>query len=666
MNRVLCSGFTLLALLLAACGGGGGTSAPPAGSEPPPAALAASEPGALVEHVRGLLRARAQAGVSGNNLGSGTPVDDIVISSGAPSAPIVFSNTTVQELGVDEADLLKTDGSTIYALDTTARNASTGVLQLRLIVQQLAADGTLVPQQTIDLPADASTYPAARGLQFAAAANRLAVLTESNTPVGSPQPCPPDVVCIQPGLLIYPPQALSSRTHVQLLDRGVNGVTLGSRLSLDGRLVASRRVGNVLYLVTVYSPRLPVDLLPITTPSAEREAQLAKLTAAEVLPALRIDDSAPQPLVVDTDCYVQPRNSLLTLSITTITAIDLGSATGARASRCFAGGTEAIYMSPSTLYLATTRSGFRVENNRRIYAPQFSTDLHKFAFAGLSIDYRASGEVSGHLGWDPQRMSYRMGEHNGDLRVLSFTGTTGWITAADAGSTIAPSPATLTVLRERAADRSLQPVATLPNAQRPALLGKPGEQVYGVRLVGERGYLVTFRLTDPLYVLDLANAADPRIAGVLEVPGFSDYLFPLPDGLLFGVGKDADAQGLQRGVKVALFDVRDASQPKLVTAQSFGDRGSATALDSSPQGLNMLLQGASARIALPMRVVSGASFPGTVALHRFDVDTTARSLQQRAPIPSAASNVDLGSERSVQIGATVVYLNSGKLFAAPW
>ena len=219
--------------------------------------------------------------------------------------------------------------------------------------------------------------------------------------------------CIPSGSLIYAPQAVLSRVHVQLVDRGAGGVTLGSRLSLDGRLIASRRVGSVLYLVTVHTPRLPVDLLPVNTTAAERDAQLARLTAAEVLPALRVDIDAPQPLVAETDCYVQPRNSSLTLSLTTITAIDLAAATTTRASRCFAGGTEAIYMSPNFLYLATTRSPVTVDSNgRRIYAAQFITDIHKFSFAGLTIDYRASGEVSGNLGWDPQRMAYRMGEHN--------------------------------------------------------------------------------------------------------------------------------------------------------------------------------------------------------------------------------------------------------------
>jgi len=147
------------------------------------------------------------------------------------------------------------------------------------------------------------------------------------------------------------------------------------------------------------------------------------------------------------------------------------------------------------------------------------------------------------------------------------------------------------ILRERASDQSLQVVGQLPNTQRPAAIGLPGEQVYAVRMLGERGYVVTFRQVDPLYVLDLSNPADPKQAGELKVPGFSDYLFPMGDGLLFGVGKDADASGRQGGVKVALFDVKDPARPAALASLTFGQRGSATALDASSHGINLFQRG---------------------------------------------------------------------------
>jgi uncharacterized secreted protein with C-terminal beta-propeller domain len=108
-------------------------------------------------------------------------------------------------------------------------------------------------------------------------------------------------------------------------------------------------------------------------------------------------------------------------------------------------------------------------------------------------------------------------------------------------------------------------VGELPNAARPQPLGKPGEHLYASRFIGARGYLVTYRLTDPLYVLDLSDPGDPKMAGELHVEGYSDYLFPVSDTLLLGVGKDAVVDGgagdgrfaWYQGVKVSLIDVSE-------------------------------------------------------------------------------------------------------------
>ena len=105
-------------------------------------------------------------------------------------------------------------------------------------------------------------------------------------------------------------------------------------------------------------------------------------------------------------------------------------------------------------------------------------------------------------------------------------------------------------------DLELDPVATLPNARRPDPIGKPNEDLYGVRFLGDRAYLVTFERTDPLYVIDLSDHGDPRIAGELEVTGFSDFLHPVTDELLLGLGADQVGR-----VKLELFDISSLSEP---------------------------------------------------------------------------------------------------------
>jgi len=342
-----------------------------------------------------------------------------------------------------------------------------------------------------------------------------------------------------------------------------------------------------------------------------------------------------------------------------------------------------VYMSPQSLYLATTRYDLPVAATGLIrYDPRTTTDIHKFAIGPQAIDYRGSGEVEGHLGWDPSLKSYRMSEWNGDLRVLSFTGETGWFTigvasvagqpaaAAAAADPGPPSPATLSVLRERASDRSLQLVGKLPNAQRPALLGKPGEQVHGVRLLGDRGYVVTFRQTDPLYVLDLSDPTDPKTVGELQMPGFSSHLFPLSDGLLLGVGSDASDRGILGGVKVALFDVANPAQPRELNSLVIGERGSFTALSGSSHGLNMFIRAGVARIALPIWLSSPPKDSPADGLHRFEVDLQARTLRTRPVIAPPAASPDnafnLWYDRSLQIEDHVYYLSRGQMTSAQW
>ncbi len=663
--------LTLVALLSTACGGG---SSPEPTTPATEVALAASRSGELLEHVKSLLRARdAQRQLAPGVALDGVGAPSAALAVSATGAAVAYSNTTIQEAGVDEEDLLKTDGASVYALDTTARNAS-GDVAHRLLVHRRRAGGAIEPVQVLPLPADASAYAVPRGLLLAPAARRLVALSESLVPVALPLPCLPEMPCPAAGALIYAPFAMQSSLQLQFIDLDAAGdATLGPRAAIDGRLVGSRLIGNVLVLVTTHAPRLPFELLPSNATAQQRDAELARMSTADVLPAWRAAGAAARPLVADTDCYVQPKNRSLAIEVTTITAIDLASPTLERAGRCFVGGTEALYMAPKNLYLATTRFPYEILATGRVhFAPQFATDLHKFSVDGLAIDYRASGEVKGHLGWDAQRKPYRLSEHNGDLRVLSFTGELGWVLPEDAtsGSAPPPSPATLTVLRESAADKTLATIGTLPNSKHPEPLGKPGEQVHAVRFAGARGYLVTFRRVDPLYVLDLADPADPRVAGSLEVPGFSDYLFPLTDGLLFGVGREVDASGRIGGIKLGLFDVSDATQPKALDARTLGAAGSQSALDYSSHGINWLQSGAVARIGLPVTLTATpyAANPAH-GLQRIEVDTQARSLAVKALLPAPVGPTtypDLWGDRSLQLDSKIVYLTQGQVVVGDW
>lgn len=633
-----------LLALLTACGGSGGDGSTAAGG----AALQASQPGELVATVQEQLRRLSAQG----RLSASVPVDVMVASPVAGAAPAGAgrSSTLVQEDGVDEPDLLQSRGDRLYAL---SRLDAGPVVD----AHRRASDGRVSRVAGVSLALDSASYTRPDGMVLNTDGSALTVVSQQWTysPVG--EPCE---VCLTL------PMRASSHVAIHRVDVSDPAQPrAGERLRMDGQLVDSRRIGDLLVVVARHNPLLPVQTLPAGATPAQREAAIAALTATDLLPRLSRNGGAPQPLLADTDCWLQTANASDWVQLTTITLIDLKSPTLAATSRCFLGGSEAIYLSTANLYVATSR--WRTASDTPGIAPMpagMETDIHKFALSGGSVSYRASGSVQGHLGWDRDRMSYRLSEHAGDLRVLSYTGSLGWGRTVDPAT--APSPAQLTVLRERTSDRTLQAVATLPNAKRPALLGKPGEQVYGVRFVGPRGYLVTFRRTDPLYVLDLGDPADPRVVGELEVTGVSDWLYPLPNGQLLGVGREADTSGRALGLKVALFDLRDPAKPTQRAAVTLGEAGSTSALDYTRHGLNLLQVGDVARVALPVMLADTGGH--TMGLQQLDVDTAAGTISPRglANATRTPRIWDLPDQRSLQIDGWVYHLVDGTVLGQAW
>jgi hypothetical protein len=326
------------------------------------------------------------------------------------------------------------------------------------------------------------------------------------------------------------------------------GAPLAS-LTLKGELVDSRRVDSHLYLVTRYSP----------TPGSD-----------PIVPQLAIG-SATHPLVPPADCLV-PAGDDGYPSLTFIVAVDLAAPANSKAA-CFAGEVYTMYMSRESLYLAAQKNNPEFDwtvGTRPLPMPlpgdvtaggavaaastapaasavaPVNTVIHRFALNDGEPEYRGSGMVAGGFtGWmgtgsEPQ---WRFNERNGLLYVM-----TSWWDADDLHHhlyVLAPDD-----------DDNLVTAAQLPNAAHPAPIGKPREDIYAMRYVGDRAYVVTFRRTDPLYVIDLADPLAPLVAGELELPGFSAYLHPVGADWLLGIGRGASG-----GVEANIFDVRNPAAP---------------------------------------------------------------------------------------------------------
>jgi hypothetical protein len=174
--------------------------------------------------------------------------------------------------------------------------------------------------------------------------------------------------------------------------------------------------------------------------------------------------------------------------------------------------------------------------------PAPDTEIYKFDIAGSDpARLVATGKVPG---WTLNQYSFS--EYQADLRVA---------TTASA----ARSESAVSVLRQHGNKLSI--IGTVGG------LGR-GENIYAVRFLGPIGYVVTFRQVDPLYVLDLRDPTAPKVTGELKIPGYSSYLHPIGDGRLVGIGQAATDRGQVQGTQLSLFDVTDPAHPARLDQRS--------------------------------------------------------------------------------------------------
>jgi len=579
MNIRLLASITMTLFALAACSSGGSSSGTAPREESPGNLAAFSSAAALETYLKDGFRASSDS----QNPSYVTPVADesfaTALDAQSVSAPVTtVSKTTLQEVGVDEADRVKSDGHYLYLApihqypvyyDTFAETNGSGTGSDGLnSIRILALDED--PPHATDLaqiPLD----------HFENAATDLYLVNERAADL-------PDLLVAIGGTSNtswyawgYPWYWQNSQTEIGFFDiSNPAHPQESSFLAIEGQLLASRRIGEHLYLVTRYTPSIPgYHLFPSTATELENNDALLETTPlAKLLPTIRLSDQPAAPLVTPEKTYLPPTtaDSLIEPTLISITAIDLRDPSQF-VTATVAGPAETVYVSTENLYVATTRHAARPligvleasDNALTDIAPE-TTDIHKFSLEERGPVYRGSGTVVGNLGWELDKRPFRFGESQQVLRVATSLGDT-WN---------ATSTTRLTLLAETDEGR-LEGTAFLDN------IGETGERLYAVRYTDERAYLVTFRVTDPLYVFDLSDPYAPVMAGELHIAGYSDYLYPLGDDLLLGIGKDAipdegspDFAGRgawYQGVKLSLFDVGDPTDPQQLDALVIGKRG---------------------------------------------------------------------------------------------
>jgi hypothetical protein len=468
----------------------------------------------------------------------GTEQADPAPTPSAGTTPDDVSGTNVQEDGVDEPDRLKTDGEVAY----TTIGGTLRVLDI-----------------TGDDPRELASLDLGDGwgAELLLAGDRLLV-TSGGAPV---VPFAGEVLG-DDGIAPGPGGATTTITSVDVSDP--SDPLVRERLVLDGTTLSARMVDGVARIVvrTGAGVNLPWAHPETGGLRAERQALaenrrlIEESEAGDWLPYYvhrTADGATSEGLVLDCEQVARPAefSGLGTLSVLTVDVGDARLVPDGGGVGVLAGG-DTVYASPGTLYVATQRHVDRdaldeaAGSSARPGEPgDVTTQIHAFDIGDPSATrYLASGEVPGVL-----LDQWAMSEHDGVLRVASTVGDRRWSGGEDSSS--------LVTTLDRDGDR-------LVEIGQVADLG-PTERIFAVRFIGEVGYVVTFRQIDPLYVLDLRDPAAPVVTGELKIPGYSAYLHPVGEGLLVGVGQDADEDtGRPLGTQVSLFDVIDPEDPRRI------------------------------------------------------------------------------------------------------
>lgn len=569
----------------------------------------------------------ASAAPSGSAAPQATATTSAAVSTATGAAP-VYSTTNVQEAGVDEGDLVKTDGNFIYL----ARGSHF------LVLNALPADQTSIVKD-IDLQEQINELHLANGrVTLITSAYNSAMATTTLMGIAGPVAAPYNPV-----------------TRLYFYDVSTPAApSLAAKYDFPGYMQGSRRIDNNIYLVTNIQIRLPNPVSPMDYLSsatfdensfkdanskamAENLLRINALTLADLLPTysrtLYTNGTAGTPtLAPAVDCSdISIPETANGTDLSLVFVIDTSSTAPAVSSSGVISSWCSIYMSTDSLYLTSTNSWYWIEPVAGIAQtpvnPEPSSTVHKFSIAGgVKPVYRGSGVVNGWL-----NNQFSMGDYNGYLRVGTSRG--GWW-----GENVSNQLAVLGELNGNLVQTGIvEGIA-------------PGERIYAMRFDRDHGYMVTYRRTDPLFTFDLSDPKNPRKVGEIAVTGFATYIQVIggTKNRLLTVGQSADATGHINGNKLQLFDVTNPATPLLLGAYELGSGWSTALYDYhaflyfEPLGL----------LTIPYYSY-GTAGSYSSGLRVFAVTDT--GFTDRGAIPAQAISTDFGSyldtvDRAVIIG----------------
>lgn len=456
-----------------------------------------------------------------------------------------YTTTNSQEAGVDELDLVETDvNGNFYLVDGHYLVIANGLPPEDL--REIAA------LQIMD-----SGY--VNGLLLDESVNRLVVVASGTHQEDS------DVASMLGSTTGWVPLV-----EVFFIDvSNPAEPAIQKQLLFEGYQIAARRIDSRVHLISHSTPPLPWSLYSdseltallqqyqdaVMTASSELATleQQIRERISELLLQVDINTLLPQMLektaggafvnVPNISCEVSKPAVSSYLAFTSITSVD---SDGQNLDNLITvNNAWNVYASQNNLYLFQPSSSWWWDTWQRE-----QTAIYKFAIGGGAAEYRAMGTVTGTA-----TSSFQFSEFEDHLRVAAnrteFDPATGNWTQDNH----------LFVLAENAATGMLDMVGSVEG------FGKD-ESIFSARFLGERGFVVTFRMIDPLFAFDLSDPNNPMLMGELEIPGVSTYMHPLDENHLLTIGFDGDMTGLTPGFQLQIFNVQDLTSPQLLHAYS--------------------------------------------------------------------------------------------------
>ena len=583
--------------------------------------------------------------------------------SGEPS----YSETNTQVAGVDEADIVKTDGKHLYILHgNTFRIARAWPTEQ--LGEQTVTDIEGAPSEMFVANGLAVIYSTVDGSPVYAAAGVKAPYDGKG--YGEPDIAPPSGG-YYPG---YYPNALTKITVLRIADD--QSVQIAKETYFEGNYLSSRKIGDHVRTVlqndrqdlamelisAAAEPFHDVEVPTVAMVEMVRTIALAKLNTIPLerwLPR-NFDKNGASISAAPLACNnaYTPTAGSTDGGLTQVSTLDLSDLNKDTQEIGVFGHSNVVYSNQDSLYLAAqswngygqigvTRGGGRggsmVDGTDDVASPPpepsptprggldlqgppaentttFAlnrTHLHKFTFAadGAPV-YRGSGTVDGAVG-----NQFALDERNGVLRVATTesraytNGETSW--SSSEGGTFSH------VFALQESNGGLQVIGAVKDLA-------PGEQIYSTRYVGDRAYVVTFRQVDPLFVIDMSNPTAPQLLGQLKIPGFSTYMHFMDRTHLLAIGLEADEMGdfaFFNGIQLQIFDISNLQNPSLLHKTIIGTRGTTSEALTNHLGFNYFAP--KDLLALPMTTCEGGgngSYGGEMTFNGllvYDVTTSA-------------------------------------------